>query len=74
MHFQFMCAAIYRFRRAAGNYSALVTGAMPERNALAVACVEGFLFVAIRREPDPAISQNAVAIHQKKLDAFGARR
>jgi hypothetical protein len=73
MHVQFARAPGYRFRPPARNYSALVTGAMPKGNPLPVARVKSFLLVAVGSQPDPAISQHAVAIHQKKLDALGAR-
>jgi len=45
---------------------------MQQDYAVAVTHVECFLFVAVLQQHQPAISQHAIAIHQKELDSRGA--
>jgi hypothetical protein len=42
---------------------------MKQRNPLSVVHMKSFLLVAIGGQPKPPVSQDAIAIHQKDLDA-----
>src|SRR5437868_13678141 len=71
-HAQFTGASRYQCRSATGDDAGAKTCAMQEHYAVAVARVKALFFVAIAEERDATVSENAVAVHQKKTYAVSA--